>query len=84
MYRGHFTLVTTRPMPEFAQVGSQPRVVGRACFGVGAWFGGDDAVIEAAVEDAISKGADANALFLAKIQDTGRCVEAEGWPVRHD
>lgn len=83
-YRGQFALVTTRSMPDFAEIGSQPRVFSRECFGWAAWLGGSDDAISAAVEAAISQRADANALVLVEIRDAGRCIEVEGWPVRHE
>lgn len=84
VYRGHFTLVTSRSVSDFAEVGLQPRVLGRACFSASAWLGDSDEAIQAAVEDAISQRADANALLLAQIDDVGRCIEVQGWPVRHE
>lgn len=83
-HRGDFTLVTSRNLPAFADIGSRAQVTASECFSTLALLGADEPVIERAVEKAIAQGADANALMLARVVDEGRCVVVEGWPVRHE
>ena len=85
--RGHFTIVASRKLENFAETTGFTKVTGKSCrsaihylmLGVA-----DDRVIERAVEDALSKAPSSNALILAKIEFSesgGACVTVTGLPV---
>jgi hypothetical protein len=83
-HRGYFPLVTSRSIPAFGEIGTQPRAFSRECFGAGVFLGASDSALRDAVDKAIAQRPDGNALLYARVNDRGRCLEVEGWPVRHD
>ena len=81
---GDLTLVATRELAGFGDIGAQQRVTVRGCWRTGATLAhlGDDLIAQL-VEQAIRHRSDANALALVEIQDEGQCVVVSGWPVRY-
>ncbi len=83
-HHGDFTLVASRELAGFGDIGAQQRVTVRGCWRPGATLAHlRDDLIAQLVDQAIGQRSDANALALVEIQDEGQCVVVSGWPVRY-
>lgn len=85
LFVGRFTLLASRAIPGFSDLGAGAAVTGRGCREHRKYFGEgrlDDPVIERAVGDALAKAPRANTLLLAKMtfdEPDEDCVTVTGW-----
>lgn len=84
-FRGEYTLAASRPIHQGVGQVVGPAVEGRSCFGIFRMLLSlDDPVYEEALDKALSKSPEADALVLVKTHDRGRCVTVRGLPFKFE